>query len=382
MRLLIISSVGVEPGSSAAGARMMQLIGLFHDLNFSISYASTAATSDFAVPLKDLGIDEHFIKVNDPSFDEFVLGIKPEMVLFDRFMTEEQFGWRVAKQCPDALRVLDTEDLHCLRNARQSAVSHGIAFEESQLIRDGAFRELASIWRCDLSLIISSFEMELLQRFFKVDEALLHYLPFVLSDHEMADQTNLKKYEDRADFVSIGNFRHAPNLDAVHQLKHHHWPVIRAELPNARLHIYGAYAFDEVLQMHDEQSGFLVRGRASSAEKVISDAKVMLAPLRFGAGLKGKLIDAMRFGTPSVTTTIGAEAMHGNHPWNGAIADEAKEFKEAAVQLYRSRTRWKRAQTNGSKILKDLFHRSHHQAVFNDRLKQLMENYRMIRQKN
>ena len=99
-----------------------------------------------------------------------------------RFMIEEQYGWRVMKNCPNALRILDTEDLHCLRKTRHKALKEKRVFSKNDLLKeDITKREIASILRCDLSLMISTFEMDLLQNFFKIDEKLLYHLPFLLS---------------------------------------------------------------------------------------------------------------------------------------------------------------------------------------------------------
>src|SRR5210317_2247652 len=120
--LLIIGFVWPEPKSSAAGSRMMQLIDIFLSNNYKITFASSCAKKDNAFELRSLGIDEAAIELNNPSFDVFVKNLNPEIVLFDRFMIEEQFGWRVTEQCPNALKILDTEDLHCLRKGREMAL--------------------------------------------------------------------------------------------------------------------------------------------------------------------------------------------------------------------------------------------------------------------
>lgn len=103
----------------------------------------------------------------------------PEVVLFDRFMMEEQFGWRLEMHCPNALRVLETSDLQSLRAARQQALKEQLAngqnedfstlfsLDLSQLFQrmaesDLALREVAAIYRCDLSLMISDAEIDLL----------------------------------------------------------------------------------------------------------------------------------------------------------------------------------------------------------------------------
>ena len=159
--ILIIGTVWPEPNSSAAGTRMLQLIALFQKQGWLLTFASAASDSDFMFDVTTLGIDKVAINLNDSKFDVLVKDLNPNMVLFDRFMIEEQFGWRVAEQCPDALRILDTEDLHCLRLARQKAFQEKRVFELDNLFSDVAKREIASILRCDLSLIISEVEMDL-----------------------------------------------------------------------------------------------------------------------------------------------------------------------------------------------------------------------------
>ncbi len=358
---------------------MLQIIRLFQQLNWEVHYASTAAESPFAIDLSGIGVNKLSIKVNDIGFDALIQNLAPDMVIYDRFMTEEQFGWRVAKYVPNALRILDTEDLHCLRYARQRAFQEKRVFKDDDLLSDVAIREVAAILRSDITLMISAVEMDLLQRVFKVDAGLLHYLPFMVDAEE---QKSDKTFSDRQHFVSIGNFHHAPNLDAVKYLKSDIWPLIRKQMPNAELHVYGAYPTQQVLEMNDPSSGFIVKGRAEDAFEVIGNARVLLAPLRFGAGLKGKLLNAMQCGTPNVTSSIGAEAMHGQLPWNGFIADDAAEYAEKAVQLYQDEKLWTEAQQNGSIILKGIFDAGLHSQIFIERLKAIQKNLTKHRSSN
>lgn len=334
----------------------MQLIALFRSHSWNITFASAATDSEFMVDLSAFGLDKITIGLNSSSFDEFVKGLQPDVVLFDRFMIEEQFGWRVAEACPDAMRILDTEDLHCLRAARQLAFKQKRRFEIVDLLQEEvAKREIASILRCDLSLIISPFEMELLRDVFKIDPALLHYIPFMLDKITEAETATWSSFEARKGFVSIGNFLHAPNWNAVLFLKEEIWPLIRKQLPEAELKVYGAYASQKVNVLHAPAEGFHIMGRAASAKEVIGNAKVLLAPLRFGAGIKGKLTDAMECGTPGVTTAIGTEGMHDTMEWSGMIADNAAEFAAAAVKLYTHRESWQQAQENGINIINAIY---------------------------
>jgi glycosyltransferase involved in cell wall biosynthesis len=372
-KILIIGYVWAEPCSSAAGSRMMELLTLFRSQGWQVVFASAAALSEHRADLSALEVEEKSIRLNCDSFDAFIAGYQPDMVLFDRFFTEEQFGWRVEQICPQALRVLDTSDLHSLRSARQSLFRQsqqgcGNEHERNQLAApdttlsgvyevmasdDMAQREIAAIYRCDLTLMISSVEMNLLQDQFGVPAFLLHQCNLML----ISTATQQPDFASRQHFLSIGNFRHAPNWDAVLWLKHAIWPHIRQQLPTAQLLVVGAYPPPKATALHQPQQGFQVLGWVADAHAVMAQARVCLAPLRFGAGIKGKLADAMACGTPSVTTKIGSEGMCGELPWGGAVAQDTESIANAAVALYQDETLWQQAQHRGTQILRQYFDR-------------------------
>jgi glycosyltransferase involved in cell wall biosynthesis len=375
--LLILGFVWPEPKSSAAGSRMMQLIDLFAAANYKITFASTAQNLEFSEDLTHLGISVKSIELNSSSFDEFIKELNPEIVLFDRFMVEEQFGWRVSECCPDAFKILDTEDLHCLRQARQLAVRQNREFTFDDLFSDVAKREIASILRCDLTLMVSEFEMVLLQTQFKINKELLFYLP--LFSEQLDDNPS---FENRADFVFIGNFLHDPNLDCVRYLANTIWPLIHSKIPEAKLLVYGAYPNDKVMQLNNPKINFHVLGRADAAAEVIKNARVMLAPLRFGAGIKGKLLEAMQCGTPSITSSIGAEAMAGDLEWNGFVKDDPKEFVASAIALYSDVVLWEKSQKNGYLIIGKRYQKSSFENDFINRVYSLKENLKQHRNSN
>jgi hypothetical protein len=357
--LLVIGYVWPEPRSSAAGGHMMQVLECFLARGWHITFASPAKEGEHKADLQALGIAEQVIELNSESFDHFVQKLNPAVVLFDRFMMEEQFGWRVEQQCPNAVRVLETSDLQSLRDARQQLLKAHLAAGKGddcrelfaiappELFRhmaasDTALREIAAMYRCDLNLMISDAEISLLCDHFKLPGELLVHCPLLLD----ATPRDVLPYNERAHFISIGNFRHAPNWDAVLWLKQSIWPLIRQQLPQAQLHVYGAYTPPKATALHNAAQGFHVMNWAPDALAVMERARVCLAPLRFGAGIKGKLADAMLCGTPSVTTPIGAEGMHGERPWPGDVVSDAAAFAEAAVRLYREENAWQKAQTH------------------------------------
>jgi len=381
-RVLIIGYVWPEPDSSAAGSRMMQLIEFFLSQNWQITFASAATESEHRFTFESLGINKAEIKVNSACFDNFIHELNPDIVLFDRFIMEEQFGWRVTQHCPNAIQILETVDLHCLRDARYQALKQQRSYNKSDLFSETAQREIASILRCDLSLLISDHEIKILTEEFKVDSSLLLYLPFMLDNIKTAQQNTLPNYEQRQHFISIGNFRHQPNWDSVLYLNQTIWPLIHKKLPQAEMHIYGAYPPPKANQLHNPDKNFYILGWAKSAKEVMQNARICLAPLRFGAGLKGKLLDAMQYGTPSITTDIGAEGMHGNIDWNGAIENEPEKFAKAAIDVYSNKSQWQDAQKKGLEIINTVYDKAVYSEVFIDRILMLKINLQEHRLNN
>lgn len=381
--LLIIGTVWVAPNASAAGSRMLQLMEVFLQQNFHITFACASKKSAPIFSLEALGIEAIKIQLNDVSFDDFVRKLNPEIVIFDRFLTEEQFGWRIHEQCPNALTILDTEDLHCLRKTREICVQKQLDFSIQELKKqDITKREIASILRCDISLIISNFEMELLINDFKIDASLLYYLPFLLDVITESQIEKWKSFEEREHFVFIGNFFHKPNVDAVITLKNEIWGNIKKQLPKAEMHIYGAFVTQQIQQLHNPKEGFIIKGFAENVQEIVENTKVVLAPLRFGAGIKGKLTEAMICGTPSVTTKIGSEGMHQNLPWNGFVSDDFSEFVEKAVLLYSDKNVWKTAQKNGVNIINSLYDKQQLFKPFINRILEIQQNLANHRAQN
>lgn len=378
-KLLIIGHTFPEPSTTAAGGRMMQLLDLFSEMDFQITFASTAILSERSAALKSPNIEIKNILLNDPSFDVFIKELTPEIVIFDRYISEEQFGWRVSETCPNALKILDTEDLHFLRKAREEAVKKNLPVSDANLYSEIAKRELASILRCDLSLIISEYEMKLLLQTFRIPSQILYYLPLYVE----IGIKNLEScsFENRQNFTTIGNLLHAPNVDSVLQLKKI-WPEIRKKLPKVELHIYGAYAPQQILQFNSTNEGFIVKGWAENLGLVLNSYRVLLAPIRFGAGLKGKILDAMNYGLPSVTTEMGAEGLCGNLPFGGKITLSDKDFIKSAIQLYSEEKLWKKAKDNGFGIIQKRFKKNLFSEEFIKQIYELCSNLEQHRQEN
>lgn len=352
----------------------MQLIEFFKVSQYEVCFATPCAKKEHSYPLEKINIAVQTIEVNNSLFNEFIQKFNPGVVIFDRYMMEEQFGWRVQDYCPKAITLLNTEDLHSLRRKRKSIVAGKPSSKNEEL----ELRELASIYRCDLSLIISKFEMNYLKEK-GIQEDLLFYLPFM---EDTPNQKSIPKYEDRIHMVTIGSFLHDPNVDGIRYLKENIWPLVRKKLPEVEMHIYGSYPTSKIEQLTNLNEGFIIKGRADDVSNVMSKARVCLSPLRFGAGLKGKFIDAMRMGTPSVTTQIGSEGMPQGDNWPGFISDSPNEMANKAVLLYNEKEVWRAKQSIGIHVLSTEFSKDEYQQKFKEKLFSLKANLAKHRSKN
>jgi hypothetical protein len=420
-RLLLLGYIWPEPTSSAAGLRDVNLVTAFQRAGWEVHYSTPSKENAFSQALQARGVLCSVRPPNDTSFDVWVGALRPDVVIFDRFVTEERFGHRVAAHSPGSVRVLDTQDLHFLRQQRQKAVaeldiytaSGGISggsapslagvFDGSgvSLVCDAALREVAAALRCDLTLLISDFERGLLEGPpFSVPPELLHVsrlqyrrrggstapapapasvpvpapapitapitapapVPAPAPDTTGTGVAGLS-FAERRHFVMIGNFRHAPNMDAVLWMQREIWPQLRALVSgggggggeDAQLHIYGAYPPREAMALSSAADGFLVKGPVKDHLRMLGKYRVNLAPLRFGAGIKGKISDGWWSGTPCVATPVGAEGMTGGLPFGGAVSGSAAGLAAAAAALYLDPGQWEAAQGRGCVLMDALY---------------------------
>jgi glycosyltransferase involved in cell wall biosynthesis len=147
-------------------------------------------------------------------------------------------------------------------------------------------------------------------------------------------------FEERANVVTLGNFRHPPNADAVQFLAERVWPEVRRLDPSLQMKVYGAYPTPEVKRYHSPEMGFHVLGPVERPSDIFESARVALHALRFGAGIKGKVIDSWASGTPVVCTPTAAEGMTDDEPFPGIVRTTPEELARAVVDLYSNKEVW------------------------------------------
>lgn len=348
--LLLIAKNWPEPASTAAGRRTLDLLGLFQKQGYHCVVASSAEPTPFQCNLDALGIEAEQVRMNCQSFDDWVATLNPGIVIYDRFMTEEQFGWRVQQQCPNAFTILDTSDLHCLRTAREQAFKSG---EELSLYNAIAQREIPSIVRCDLTLMISTVEAQILQEHFQIAAESLAVLPFIVPANSWQSG---ETFEARKHCMMIGGFKHEPNRDATRWLAESLWPALKSKLPDdCEMHVYGAYADHAMNQLSNPKERFVIKGRAEDALKTMQGYRLNLGPLRFGAGQKGKILEGWLSGTPTISNNLGFESMIQTNTWPFGVAENLDDWSSLCAQLYTDKNTWQACQNFGFRQLQSEF---------------------------
>lgn len=371
---LIIGKVWPEPSSTAAGRRTLDIVEALNPICRRVVFASAAQKNEHCANLSAWGVEEQNIKLNDSSFNEWIKGLNPDVVIFDRFMTEEQFGWRVERSVPSAIRILDTSDLHLLREARRLNID---TCHEIDLFNEIALREIGSIFRSDLTLLISEAEMKILKETFDIEAPLVEYWPFSTKMNHFTDEP---LYQERQNCVMLGSFMHPPNVDSVRWCVSEIWPQIREQLPDVELHIYGSYSDDFRLSEKILNQGVFLKGRMGDVSKDLPKYRLNLAPLRYGAGLKGKVLDGLRLGTPTIGTEIAYEGFDAT--LDRVIAKDAEEFASKTVSLYWDPEQWDCVQKIGYDCLKKRFDQDDWHARFKSILEETSADLEARRRSN
>lgn len=242
------------------------------------------------------------------------------------------------------------QDFHALRLGRELALGKGTAICDIEAHRPDAhdenlLRELTAMHRCDATLAISEEERCMLVKDYGMPPNKIFAAPLGYPQ----SLTSMVYYHDRRHVMFIGNWRHRPNRDCAQWLISEVWPRVRERLPDVELHVYGANPSPGDMALANESEGAVVRGYCSDVAKAMISHRLLVAPLRYGAGIKGKLTDAMYHGLVGVTTSIGAEGLGGRDDFPGVVVDNdenaAEVFAHAVVDIYQDAESWSQYQS-------------------------------------
>jgi glycosyltransferase involved in cell wall biosynthesis/GT2 family glycosyltransferase len=262
--------------------------------------------------------------------------IRPDVALLSFYDVAEQYLPLLRQHAPGARVAIDTVDVHCVREERAAELS-GRAEDRERAARTRE-RERAVYGAADALVVVSEDDAATLRE-------LAPGVPVSVISNVHAPAPPTAPRAGRTGVVFVGNFRHTPNVDAAVDFVAMTWPRVRAALPGARLQLVGTAPPPEVRALACEDVE--VTGWVPETAPYLDAACVSIAPLRFGAGVKGKIGEALGRGLPVVTTTIGAEGLDLVDGENAMVADDPDAQARAIVRLHEDAELWERLSRAG-----------------------------------
>jgi GT2 family glycosyltransferase len=339
-RVLVIDAYTPTPDKDSGSVRMWAMLELLRELGCRVSFLplNLACAQPYAGRLQQSGIEmlyapfvtalHGWLTAHGRSFDWIILS---------RFTVAKRVLEELTALRPPRPRVVfDTVDLHYLREERYAQLTGG-ALDRRQA-SETRFLELNLIAKADVTLVVSRYEQALLQR--ELPRADIRVLSNIHRVHGSASP-----FGRRQGALFIGGFRHPPNTDAVQWLAHDIVPRVAAEIPDFQLHVIGSHMPESMRRLASEH--LVIEGYVEDLEPFFSRCRLSVAPLRYGAGVKGKVNLSMSHGLPVVSTSIGVEGMDLRPGEDVLVADEAAELARQVVRLYRDQALWQRLSANG-----------------------------------
>jgi GT2 family glycosyltransferase len=348
-QVLILDEEVPQPDRDSASLRQYNLIRMLVDGGAHVVFVPTrrehAGTPTEA--LQQLGVEVWYAP--------FLQGIGAWLRAHGpRFAVVMMVRHHVASEClpllrtyaPQARTVFDTVDLHYLRERRGAEVAGNAG-----LLRDAErtrLRELAVMAATDVTVLVSAAEREQL----RIDAPGVT-VELISNLHEVA--AGGEAWANRHDLVFVGGFRHPPNVDAMQWFIGEVFARIRAQLPDVRFHCIGAEVPDALHALAATQPGVEIHGFVPVVTPYMDQVRIAVAPLRFGAGVKGKVNLSMAHGQPVVATTCAVEGMHLQDGQDVLVADDAEAFAAAVVRLYQDPVLWEQLSSAGRRNVADHF---------------------------
>ncbi len=339
-RILVVDHAVPTPDRDAGSMRAIALLGIFGELGHKVTFIPNDRTliEPYTERLRGTGVEV----LGSIPITEYILRHLREfdLMIFGRAMVALKYLPMVAARRERPPVVFDTVDLHYLREQRQAAAENSpMVAAEAALTRAV---ELGLVRASDQTWVVSPYEAALIRQAER--GARVEVVPNV---HTPRD--GVPPFAPREHLLFIGGFRHPPNRDAVAHFVTAIFPRIKARIPGVRFLVVGPNAPADVRRL--ASSDVQILGHVADVEPVFDRARVFVAPLRYGAGLKGKIGHSLAWGLPVVTTTIGAEGMSLVHREHALIADDPEAFAEAVVELYRDPALWTRLSDRGRRLV-------------------------------
>jgi GT2 family glycosyltransferase/glycosyltransferase involved in cell wall biosynthesis len=344
-KILVIDNIVPAQDRSSGGNRLFEfLLLLARHYHVVFAYMGAYALQEYVKPLERYGITVFYPgyakAVNNYDLD---LGAVLQhndfkFIFFELFGMAEQYLGVVSQYSPRTPVIIDTFDVHFLRETREAITANdeGLLRKAQETKR----RELAVYKQADLVLTVTADDKQALLR----EDPQLN-ISVVPNIHSLFPTVVSRK--NRRDLLFVGGFSHTPNVDGVLYFCREILPLVQQRLPDTKLWVVGNAPPPEIVAL--ASANVVVTGYVRHLVPYLESALVSVAPLRFGSGMKGKIGEAMAWGIPVVTTTIGAEGMRLQDGVDALIADAPEDFARRIIQLHENPELWESIAQNARK---------------------------------
>lgn len=348
-KVLVIDSYTPMPDKDAGSLRMHRIMQVLVEQGAKVSFLPENRSYDrkYTPLLQRIGVEAQYHPYLE-SIEDYLKkqGLNFDTVIISRRDVAIKFLTNVKKYCSKAKIVFDTVDLHFVREARESALKTGNHVDIHKSANLSTELKLARL--ADAMWVVSEAERQVLA------EIAPDINVEVISLIHDVEKTEIGRLE-RDGIVFIGNFLHPPNADAVRFFIGDILPLVRKQLGNVKFSIIGANPPKELKKYAKTINNLEVTGFVDDITPYLNNAVLSVAPLRFGAGVKGKISSSMSIGLPVVTTSVGAEGMNISHHENAMIGDDAASFANSIIELYQDHGLWEKISQNGYSNIDSLF---------------------------
>lgn len=348
--VLIIDSCVPTPDRDSGSLRMWNLLQIFQQSGFRVTFSAT--NLDYLQPyttrLQSCGVEmlyRPFVRAIESHLRE--IGQRYSVILLSHPETGETYTKLVRALCPAATLVYDTVDLRYVREEREATLYRSAGLKRSAARRKRA--ELEIMRQSDITWVVSAVEQDLLKN--ELPDLRVEVVSNIVEPREA-----VRGFDGRKDLLFLGNYRHPPNVDAAKHLVADLFPLIKTRLPGVRLFIVGSHAGDNITALASDD--VIVTGYVEDLEPYFSQCRVFVAPLRYGAGVKGKLNMSMSYGLPIVGSAVAVEGMDLDDGRDVMVADEPSIFADKVAQVYQDADLWQRLSTAAMSVLQNSYSRA------------------------
>jgi GT2 family glycosyltransferase/glycosyltransferase involved in cell wall biosynthesis len=336
--ILVIDHHLPMPDHDSGSLRMFQILTILHQLGHRVTFIpdNLANTRPYAGELQKRGIEVIYHPYVKKVRDYLVThASKFDAVVLSRCDFARKHIAHVRLYAPQSRIIFDTVDLHYLRESREAQLTqdpevHRRAQEKQHL-------EHKLISQADETWVVSPVEQQLLQKKWPGKS-------IQLVSNIVDIQGSKIPFALRRDYLFIGGFQHRPNIDAVLFFLQKIYPLVSEHLRDTKFYIIGDKAPPEIVALATER--IVVAGLQRDVRPFFDSVRLSVAPLRFGAGVKGKINQSMAFGVPVVATSLAVEGMELTGHEDILVADQPEDFAQALIELYESEELWNRLSEN------------------------------------